>query len=104
MPGTEALHAPPVPPQPQPCKATVAHAYGFIDGRLMDVALQGHRWWSRIILDGYARTMLAGAVAPSETSWVALTVLYTACQRDGVPVHLISDGCGSFSTTQSEPN
>ena len=40
--------------------------------------------------------MLAGAVAPSEASWVALTVLYTACQRYGVPVHLISDSGGAF--------
>ena len=62
----------------------------------MDFALQGHRWWSLILLDGYARTMLAGAVAPSEASWVALTVLYTACQRYGPPVHLISDSGGAF--------
>src|SRR2546429_2728965 len=40
--------------------------------------------------------MLAGAVAPSEASWVALTVLYTACQRYGVPVHVISDSGGAF--------
>jgi len=63
---------------------------------MMDFALQGHRWWSLIILDGYSRTMLAGAVAPSEASWVALTVLYTACQRYGLPVHLISDSGGAF--------
>jgi transposase InsO family protein len=63
---------------------------------MMDFALEGHRWWSLIILDGYSRTMLAGAVAPSEASWVALTVLYTACQRYGVPVHLISDSGGAF--------
>src|SRR2546421_6085661 len=63
---------------------------------MMDFALQGHRWWSLIILDVYSRTMLAGAVAPSEASWVALTVLYTACQRYGVPVHLISDSGGGF--------
>ena len=49
-----------------------------------------------IILDGYSRTMLAGAVAASEASWVALTVLYAACQRYGVPVHLISDSGGAF--------
>jgi len=96
IPGTEALHASPAPPQPHPFKATVAHEYWFIDGRMMDFALQGHRWWSLIILDGYSRTMLAGAVAPSEASWVALTVLHTACQRYGLPVHLISDSGGAF--------
>jgi hypothetical protein len=96
IPGTEALHAPPAVPQPHPFKATAAHEYWFIDGRLMDFAIEGHRWWSLIILDGYSRTMLAGAVAPSEASWVALTVLSTACQRYGVPVHVISDSGGAF--------
>jgi hypothetical protein len=66
MPGTEGL---PAPPQPHPFKAPVAHADWFIDGRMMDFALQGYRWWSLIILDGYARTMLAGAGAPAEASW-----------------------------------
>ena len=96
IPGTEALHAPHAAPQPHPFKAGAAHEYWFIDGRMMDFALEGHRWWSLIILDGYSRTMLAGAVAPSEASWVALTVLYTACQRYGVPVHVISDSGGAF--------
>src|SRR2546429_2396672 len=91
----------PCTPQPLPhnrirSKRTVAHEYWFIDGRMMDFALQGHRWWSLIILDGYSRTMLAGAVAPAEASWVALTVLYMACQRYGVPVHLISDSGGGL--------
>jgi len=63
---------------------------------MMDFALEGHRWWSLIILDGYSRTMLAGAVAPTEASWVALTVLYTACQRYGLPAHFISDSGGAF--------
>ena len=35
-------------------------------------------------------------VAPSEANWVALTVLSTACQRYGLPVHLISDSGGAF--------
>jgi hypothetical protein len=60
---------------PQPFKASAAHEYWFSDGRRMAFALQGHRWWSLIILDGYSRTMLAGAVAPAEASWGALTVL-----------------------------
>jgi hypothetical protein len=95
-PGMEAHQGPRAAPQPHPFKATVAHEYWFIDGRMMDLAWQGHRWWSRIIRDGYSRTMLAGAVAPSEASWVALTVLYSACQRYGLPVHLISDSGGAF--------
>jgi len=79
-----------------PFKATAAHEYWFIDGRLMDFALDGVKWWSLMVLDGYSRTMLAGAVAPAEASWVALTVLYTACLRYGAPVHLISDKGGAY--------
>ncbi|TMA61099.1 MAG: hypothetical protein E6J80_01035, partial [Deltaproteobacteria bacterium] len=71
-----------------PFKASVAHEYWFIDGRIMDFTLEGATWWSRIGLDGYSRTMLAGAVAPTEASWVALMVLYTACLRYGAPTHL----------------
>src|SRR6266851_1318533 len=82
--------------------ASAAHASWFIDGRMMDFALEGHRWWSLIILDGYSRTMLAGAVAPSEASWVALTVLYTACRRYGVPEHLSSDSGGAFISAAFE--
>jgi len=96
IPGVEGPGAAKAAPQPHPFKARAAHEYWFIDGRMMDFALEGHRWWSLIILDGYSRTMLAGAVAPSEASWVALTALYSACQRYGVPVHLISDSGGAF--------
>ncbi len=83
-------------PQPHPFKAAFAHEYWFIDGRIMDVAIDGVKWWSLIILDGYSRTMLAGAVARSEASWVALTVLYTACRRYGTPHYLISDKGGAY--------
>lgn len=79
-----------------PFKAAFAHKYWFIDGRIMDFALDGVQWWSLIVLDGYSRTMLAGAVAPSEASWVALMVLYTACLRYGAPAHLISDQGGAY--------
>ena len=67
--------APKQEPQPHPFKAQRPHQYWFIDGRIMDFAFDGIKWWSLIILDGYSRTMLAGAVA-REASWVALTVLY----------------------------
>jgi transposase InsO family protein/transposase len=77
--------------QPHPFKASMAHEYWFIDGRMMDFEIEGVRWWSVIVLDGYSRTMLAGAVSASEASWIALTVLFTACQRYGVPQSLISD-------------
>jgi transposase len=89
-------------PQPHPFKASYAHEYWFIDGRKMDFELDGVRWWSLIVLDGYSRTMLAGAVAPSEASWVALTVLYTACLRYGTPEHLISDKGGAFTSNEVE--
>jgi transposase/transposase InsO family protein len=78
-------------PQPHPFKASLAHEYWFIDGRMMDFEIDGVRWWSLIVLDGYSRTMLAGAVSASEASWIALTVLFTACQRYGAPQYLISD-------------
>jgi hypothetical protein len=95
-PGTEWHRAPQAAPQPQPFQASAAHESWFMDGRMLDCALEGHRWWSLIILDGSSRPMLAGAVAPSEARWVALTVLSTACQRYGVPVHGISDSGGAF--------
>src|SRR5215831_3861257 len=86
------------PAYPHPYKASHPHQYWFIDGRQMDFALDGVKWWSIIVLDGYSRTMLAGAVAPVEASWVTLMVLYTACLRYGVPQHLICDSGGAFTS------
>jgi len=90
------------PPGPHPYKATSAHQYWFIDGRMMDFALDGVKWWSILILEGYSRTMLAGAIAPSEASWAALLVLYTACLRYGAPQTLISDSGGAYISTEFE--
>jgi putative transposase len=90
------------PPQPHPYKAEAPHQYWFIDGRKMDFTIEGVKWWSLIILDGYSRAMLAGAVAPTEASWVALMVLYTACLRYGVPQALISDSGGAFTSNEFE--
>jgi putative transposase len=89
-------------PRPHPYRATAPHEFWFIDGRKMDFAIEGVKWWSLIILDGYSRTMLAGAVAPTEASWVALMVLYTACLRYGVPQALISDSGGAFTSNEFE--
>lgn len=88
--------------QTHPYKAQVPHEYWFIDGRMMDFEIDGVRWWSLIVLDGYSRTMLAGAVAPSETSWVAMMVLYTACLRYGAPQYLISDKGGAYISNEFE--
>jgi transposase InsO family protein len=85
-----------------PFQASVAHEYWFMDGRIMDCPLEGATWWSLIVLDGYSRTMLAGAVAPTEASWVALMVLYTACLRYGAPTHLISDKGGAYISDDVE--
>ena len=90
------------PPQPHPYRAEAPHQYWFIDGRKMDFAIEGIKWWSLILLDGYSRTMLAGAVAPTEASWVALMVLYTACLRYGAPQALISDSGGAFTCNEFE--
>jgi transposase InsO family protein len=85
-------------PGQHPYRATFAHQYWFIDGRQMDFEIDGVKWWSLILLDGYSRTMLAGAVSHSEASWVALLVLYTACLRYGAPEFLISDSGGAFTS------
>jgi hypothetical protein len=94
--------APKKEPAPHPYKATAPHEFWFIDGRKMDFALDGVKWWSLIVLDGYSRTMLAGAVAPTEASWVALMVLYEACLRYGTPATLISDSGGAFTSNEFE--
>jgi transposase InsO family protein len=85
-----------------PYKASHRHQYWFIDGRRMDFAIDGVRWWSLIILEGYSRTMLAGAMAPTEATWVALMVLYTACLRYGAPASLVSDSGGAYTSADFE--
>ena len=54
------------------------------------------------MLDGYSRTILAGAIARSEATWAALLVLYTACLRYGAPETLISDSGGAFTSDAFE--
>ena len=90
------------PPGLHPYKATRSHEYWFIDGRMMDFAFDGVKWWSIIMLDGYSRTMLAGAIVPTEASWAALMVLYTACRRYGAPHALISDSGGAYISNAFE--
>ncbi len=46
---------------------------------------------------GYCRTILAGAMAPTEATWAALMVLYTACVRYGAPTYLVSDSGGAYT-------
>ena len=86
------------PTQPHPYKARAPHEYWFIDGRQMDFALDGVKWWSLIILEGYSRTILAGALAQTEATWAALMVLYTACLRYGAPTSLVSDSGGAYTS------
>jgi hypothetical protein len=45
------------PPGPHPYKATSAPQDWCIDGRMMDVALDGVKWWSILLLDGSSRTL-----------------------------------------------
>ena len=91
-----------LPPQPHPYKAQRCHQYWFIDGRQMDFALDGVKWWSLVILEGYSRTIVAGVMAPVEATWAALMVLYTACVRYGVPEALISDSGGAYTSNAFE--
>ena len=54
----------------------------------------------------YPRRLLTyhagGRCGPTEASWVALTVLYSACLRYGAPEHLISDSGGAYSSADFE--
>ena len=68
-------------PQRQPFKASGAQASWCMDGRMMAFACDGVQGGSLIGLDGSARPRLAGAVAPPEASWGALTVLSSAWRR-----------------------
>jgi transposase len=89
-------------PGPHPYKANRPHQYWFIDGRQLDVRVDGVKWWSLVVLEGYSRTILAGALAPTEATWATLMVLYTACRRYGVPDTLISDSGGAYTSNEFE--
>jgi hypothetical protein len=39
------------PPQPHPYKACRPHQYWCIDGRMMDFALDGVKWWSLVMAE-----------------------------------------------------
>jgi hypothetical protein len=54
------------------------------------------------VREGYARTIVAGAVAPTEAPWVALMVLYTACRRYGVPDTRIAESGGAYPSNAFE--
>jgi hypothetical protein len=82
-------------PAPHPDNATAPHDSWVSDGRKRDFALDGVQWWSLMLLAGSARTMVAGAVAPSEARWVAWRVLDTAGLRDGAPQPGMSDSGGA---------
>ena len=97
-----AKPGPKPPSPPHPYKAQHRHEYWFSDGRQMDFALGGVRWWSLLILKGYSRTILAGAMAPTEATWAALMVLYTACLRYGAPTYLVSDSGGAYTSDAFE--
>jgi transposase len=47
------------PPQPHPYKATRPHQYWFIDGREMDFALEGVKWWRLWLLEAIRKYGLA---------------------------------------------
>src|SRR4029450_7679058 len=49
-----------------------------------------------------SRTILAGVLAPTEATWAALLVLYTACLRYGVPEVLISDSGEAYISNDFE--
>ena len=85
-----------------PYKASSRHQYWFIDGRQLDVRVAGEKWWSLVVLEGYSRTILAGTLAPTEATWGALMVLYTACLRYGAPETLVSDSGGAYTSNEFE--
>ena len=89
-------------PGAHPYKASSHHQYWCIDGRQLAVRVEGAKWWSLVVLEGYSRTILAGAMAPTEAMWSALMVLYTACVRYGVPDTLISDSGGAYTSNEFE--
>jgi transposase InsO family protein len=68
----------------------------------MDFALDGGKWWSILILEGYSRTILAEALATTEATWTAMMVLYTACVRYGAPTYLVSDSGGAYTSDAFE--
>jgi hypothetical protein len=53
-----------------PYKAPHPHEYRFLDGRQLEVRVDGAKWWGLIILAGCSRAILAGAIAPTEATTI----------------------------------
>jgi hypothetical protein len=74
--------------------------------RLEVVKLYYHGWEklsiSRFLRVSRPTVDLAGAIAPTAATWVALMVLYTACTRYGAPETLVSDSGGAYTSNDFE--
>ena len=84
------------PRSPIPIRLS-SHEYWFIDGRQMDFAStvsSGGAFSSSKVFPHHSR----GAMAPTEATWAALMVLYTACRRYGAPTCLVSDSGGAYTS------
>ena len=85
-------------PHPHPSKAPYRHASWCSAGRQRDLALDGVQGWRILMLAGYCRPSLAGALAPTEATWAALMVRSTAGLRDGAPTCLGAESGGASTS------
>jgi transposase InsO family protein len=89
-------------PGPHPSKASPPPQDWCIDGRQLEGRVDGVQWWRLVSVEGDARPILAGAIAPTDATWAARRVLYTAWPRSGVPESLVSDRGGAYTADDLE--
>jgi putative transposase len=79
-----------------PPRSEHAFQHTFIDLRYLDAKPEGVQLYSCLLLEGYSRTILAGALTPRQEVGVVLHVYFQALLRWGLWGEIVSDHGGQF--------
>jgi len=100
--GPVAVRPAPWAPRPMPRAAWHRHHIWSVDIRYRKNGHRGERAYAIAIMDNYARSLAASAVAPRQDPTACRIVLHAAIRQHGAPEMLVSDSGGVCKAKQAQ--